>query len=453
MPFTAAEDQINVQHNLGQVRKNSLQELLWSYIRNESFGGILLFFCVILALVVSNSRLADWYFSIWDINVGFLFGNHYMGMNLLHWINDALMSLFFLLVGLEMKRDILWGELAGFKKISFSFFAALGGLLIPSLIYYFFTMQGDYAHGFGVAMSTDTAFALGIILLFGRRVPAIMKVFLVTLAVADDFGAITVIAVFYSEGLSIPWLLCALLIFLVLTALKMLWDVRSLVPYIIGGVILWYATHNSGVHATVAAVALAFLIPGRPQIEQDYFREVCRRLDAFNDNGYSVGMSFKQEEERMHLLDEIAHMSIQAKNPLLRLEYFLQPLCAYIIVPLFAFANAGVAIDLNTDFLKDGILVGIIAGLVIGKPIGILSFAWASEKIGISKRPDGLTYNHILGVGLIAGIGFTMSIFVANLAFSGEIMEIAKVGILLASLIAGLLGVLFIYLSTRVRRA
>lgn len=436
-------------NDLENAHKSSLQDLLWSFVRNESFGGILLFVCVVLAMIVANSPLAPKYFAFFENDLGFVFSGKYAGMSILHWINDAAMSLFFLLVGLEMKRDVLWGQLAGFRKISFSIAAALGGILLPCFIYYLFTRGTPYEGAFGVAMSTDTAFALGIILLLGKRIPSIMKIFLVTMAVADDFGAIAVIAVFYSEQLNLFWIGLAVVIFVLLCGLKILWSTRELTPYILGGVLLWFATYNSGIHATVAAVALALLIPSRPQEEKDYYNTICKHLDSFNRTAISPNKSFAREQRRAKLLEEIASVSIKAQNPLLRLEYFLQPLCAYLVVPVFAFANAGVSVNLNADFMRDGILLGVICGLVIGKPIGIFVFSFLAEKAKIAIRPEGLSYLHILGIGFIAGIGFTMSIFVANLSFSGEEENIAKIGILIASLIAAIIGSIFIILTNK----
>ncbi|PAF51048.1 Na+/H+ antiporter NhaA [Helicobacter sp. 13S00477-4] len=469
--------------NSGSYVKDRLQKGLHTFISHESFGGLLLFFCVVIALLIANSKFSNIYFGIWQMEFGGFIANKSGGITLLNFINDVLMSFFFLMVGLEMKREVLYGELAGFKKVGFSIFGALGGIIIPIVIYIYFNHNTPSEHGFGVAMSTDTAFALGVILLLGKRVPSIIKIFLVTLAVADDLGAISVIAFFYTNTLHIEWLyislgLICVLIYLNYTDTKYLWS------YLGVGILLWIAIHNSGIHATVAAVILALAIPGRSKITKTYFinmMEEWNKINFMTNNGKDIHTHQDEEKigffasswkniknfitssentekkvdmekisKQVHMLDTIAKYSKYAQNPLIRIEVALQPLCAYFIVPLFAFANAGVSINSQVEFDIDGIFWGTVLGLVVGKPIGIVLFTYLSEKINLSIRPKGLTYAHILAVGSLAGIGFTMSMFVANLAYSSPAsVDVSKISILFASLISIILGIILMILSTR----
>ncbi|PAF43642.1 Na+/H+ antiporter NhaA [Helicobacter sp. 11S02596-1] len=463
--------------------KDRLQKGLHTFIGHESFGGLLLFFCVVLALVIANSEFSNIYFGIWQLEFGGFVGNKSSGITILSLINDILMSFFFLMVGLEMKREVLYGELAGFKKVGFSVFGALGGMIVPILIYVFFNYNTPSAHGFGVAMSTDTAFALGVILLLGKRVPPVIKIFLVTLAVADDLGAVSVIALFYTSTLHSGWLFISLGLIGVLVYLNYT-DTKYLSSYLGVGVLLWIAVHNSGIHATMAAVILALAIPGRSNITKTYFMNMMEEWNKINfltNNGRNIRNQadeekigffasswkniknfFKSSEDaekkidmekiskQVHMLDTIAKYSKYAQNPLIRIEVALQPICAYFIVPLFAFANAGVKINSHMDFHIDGILWGTILGLVLGKPIGIVLFTYLSEKCNLSLRPKGLNYGHILAAGSLAGIGFTMSMFVANLAYSNPTaVDVSKISILCASFVSVILGVILMFLSTK----
>lgn len=461
--------------------KERLQRGLNTFINHESFGGVLLFFCVVLAMFVANSQYGDYYFSLMDKSFGIFIGDIKIGINVLHFVNDVLMSLFFLMVGLEMKREVLYGELAGFKRVSFSILSALGGIFLPIMVYLYFNTGTQSAHGFGVAMSTDTAFALGAILLLGKRIPHVLKIFLVTLAVFDDLGAILIIAILYTNTIDVFWIYIAI----VLTCLLIYFnykDTKYLSLYVFIGILLWVAIHNSGIHATIAAVILAFAIPGRSNIRRTYLKNIYNLFEEWNnflskekaskistqDDNAGFFKSFwdgiknffksdsdkkidiEQTSKQVHLLDTISKYSQYAQNPLVKMELILQPICAYFIVPVFAFLNAGVKIDDSINFGVDGIFLGTILGLVIGKPFGILVFSFLGEKLGIAVRPCGLTYKHIFAVGVLAGIGFTMSIFVANLAFDNDYQVVlAKISILIASSIAIILGIIALYLSTK----
>lgn len=464
--------------------KDKLQNGLQRFITHESFGGILLVCCVVLAMVVANSPYANLYFWIQKFEFGFFLGSFELKVELLHFVNDVLMSFFFLLVGLEMKREILYGELAGFKKVSFSVFAAIGGIVVPIIMYLYFTADTPYEKGFGVAMSTDTAFALGVILLLGDRVPKIIKVFLVTLAVADDLGAISVIAIFYSDHISSFWIAISLVITGALAYCNYK-DTKYLSLYFFFGILLWITIHLSGVHVTIAAVILALTIPGRTQrVNRKYFHNMFSEFERIkmitNDGadamrpqeGENLGfwkstwrniknfmsssptarnINMAKASELVYILDTIGTYSRYAQNPLLRLEHALQPLCAYFIVPVFAFMNAGVSLDSDIDLSINNVMLGTIVGLVIGKPIGIFLFAYLGEKCRLSVRPEGLSNFHIIAVGAISGVGFTMSIFVANLAYGDNMgaIDLSKISILIASSIAVVLGIVLMSFATR----
>lgn len=460
--------------------KEKLQRGLTNFINHESFGGILLFFCVVLAMAVANSEYKNIYFALLNEEFGAFFGNQKIQISVGHFVNDILMTLFFVMVGLEMKREVLYGELAGFKRVSFSVLSAVGGMLIPVIFYLYFNYNTPSAHGFGIAMSTDTAFTLGAILLLGKRIPNVVKIFLVTLAVFDDLGAVLVIAFLYTANLNLQWLLIAglLVCFLIYLNYK---DTKYLLSYIITGILLWIAVFNSGIHTTIAGVILAFAIPGRSNIRTKYFTSIINMLEEWNKMLVKEGAGILQKDEKargfvrdfftgimnffrqdsskkidiqetskqVHMLDTIAKYSNYAQNPLVKMELILQPICAYFIVPIFAFLNAGVSLENGVDLSSNGILYGTVLGLVVGKPLGIVAFSFISEKLNISVRPTGLTYKHIIAVGVLSGIGFTMSIFVAGLAFSdSEQIAAAKLSILIASSIAIILGVIVLYFAT-----
>lgn len=477
------------------MRSNKTNNTLKNFIKHESFGGILLFFCVAIAMIFANSSFGYLYIDTWNMYLDFKLGNFsIIHISLLHFINDVLMSFFFLMIGLEMKREVLYGELAGFKSVSFSAFGALGGLIVPSMIYLYFNYNTPSSNGFGVAMSTDTAFALGVILLLGSRIPSIIKIFLVTLAVADDLGTIIVMAVFYTENLNINFIYLACIFLLILIILNYL-DVKYISMYFLFGTLLWFCVFFSGVHPTVAAVILAFTIPGKSQISRhsflglkeaynkiyfdirpeytifepakliedskikkifysfaDFFIGSYNNIKKFITSKSDIErqIDMQKEHKRVEILDTVSRYSRYAQNPLVRIEFILQPLNAYLIVPLFAFANAGINItNSSIDFGIDGIMLGIMLGLILGKPIGIFTFTIISEKIGLAKRPKGLKNTQIISVGLLAGIGFTMSMFVANLAYSSnKLIDLAKISVLLASLISAIIGTLGLFFST-----
>lgn len=423
-------------------------KLIKSFFALEAAGGILLFVCALVAMIIANSPLSEFYFEFWEMDFGIKMGEFFVGMSLHHWLNDVFMSIFFLIVGLEIKREFLFGELVGFKKAAFPILAALGGMIVPGIIYFSLNMGTPSQNGFGIPMATDIAFALGVMMLLGKRVPSALKVFLVTLAVADDLGAIIVIGIFYTSNFSTLWFAISLAVLAILIILNKR-GIKSLKVYLTLGVLLWLAVHFTGIHATIAAVALAFCIPVKPKMEGVDF------VDKISTNFVPLFVIKEKERnndllnsEQLNALNEIIRGSKNAQNPLLRLEHALAPWSNYLIMPLFGFANAGVSIGSGINFGLDHILLGIILGLVVGKPIGILLFTFICHKLNIAQKPSSVSWINILGAGMLAGIGFTMSIFVSNLAFSAEdATNLSKLSILIASSLAGILGSLFLIIE------
>lgn len=433
--------------------QNSLIAFFSKITKSESFAGILLLCCAVLAMIVANSPWGDSYAALWKTKFGFDVNGVFIGMSLEHWINDVLMAFFFLVVGLEIKREVLFGELAGFKRAALPIIAALGGMIGPGIIYFTLNAGTPSEHGFGIPMATDIAFALGVLSALGKRVSISVKVFLVSLAVADDLGAIIVIALFYSSGISFEWLAVAVGIVVVLVVLNKA-GIKALTPYMILGVLLWIAVHNCGVHATIAAVVLAFTIPVAPKIDTLTFMEKIKTMIKDFQESEKQKDGILLQSEQVEALYHIAKHKNAVQNPLLRLEHALAPYSNYLIMPIFAFANAGVSIGSNIDFGIDHVFLGIFFGLVVGKPLGIFTFTFLAEKLGIAARPKGVTWVEIFGAGALGGIGFTMSMFVTNLAFSGEhalvATDVAKISILIASLSAGILGSIFFFVRDKV---
>ena len=375
------------------------------FLHSSQSSGILLIFCVALSLVIANSALAEGFQHILDKNIGTdLFGLRYP---LSIWVNDGLMAVFFLLVGLEIKREIVEGELSSFKNASLPIVAALGGMIVPAAIYFFFNQDTEYAKGWAIPMATDIAFSLAILSLLGKRVPLSLKIFLAALAIVDDLGAIVVIAVFYTEQIHWMYLLWSALMVLVLVLLNF-FKFQKHVFYVVPGILLWYFMHHSGIHATIAGVLLAFTIP--------------------------------------------TNVSDTEISPLEKLEQKLHLPVNFIVMPLFALANTNITFkDGMVDGLFGSLGYGIILGLILGKVVGINLFSWIFIKLKISSLPDKSNWTQMVGTGLLAGIGFTMSIFIALLSFKGhpEIQDEAKFAILVASLIAGASGFLLLKASAK----
>lgn len=411
------------------------------FVKAESFSGILLISFMLIALIWANSPLSASYESLWQTQVNVSIGSFKIDKPLLLWINDGLMAVFFFVVGLEIKRELLVGELSSLKQALFPIAAAIGGMLFPALFYIAVNGNGPGANGWGIPMATDIAFALGILALLGKRAPTSLKVFLTAVAIVDDIGAVMVIALFYTENIVWASLGLAAIVFVALMVMNRL-GVRKPLPYALLGIVLWVAFLKSGVHATIAGVLLAMTIPATTKIDRRGFLERTRMyLEEFEREGIRNGSKFTTKKQRA-LLQGIEDCTNSVEAPLQQLEHALHPWVAFLIMPVFALANAGV--DLRTDIiaaLLNPITLGIILGLVVGKQIGITFMAWLVTRLGWSSKTEGITWRQIYGVSMLAGIGFTMSLFISNLAFVDPAMlSNAKVGILTASFISAGLG-------------
>ena len=395
------------------------------FIDREVAGGILLLAATAAALVWVNSGWGDSYHSFWHTEIELAVGSwHLPHMSLGHFVNDALMALFFFVVGLEIKRELVTGDLSSMRAAALPAIGAAGGMVVPALLYFVFNTAGEASRGWGIPMATDIAFAVGIVALLGSRISPKIKLFLLTLAIVDDIGAIAVIAIFYTSDLSTTWLLTALVGLIAVWVLQKI-RVWAIPVYAVLGIFIWYATLESGVHATIAGVALGLLTPARPLLGQ---RDAQQIVDALPSDANVA---------------EVRHASFLAQEsvPLTeRLEELLHPFTAFMIIPIFALANAGIVLsgDTISDAAASNVTLGIIVGLVIGKPLGIALFTWVATRFGFAL-PEGVNWPQFVGMGLAAGIGFTVSIFVGNLAFEDSaITELAKIGILVASLIAAI---------------
>jgi NhaA family Na+:H+ antiporter len=403
----------------------------------------------VLALVVANSGMADLYHEVWETAVRVQVGGHQLIDLTVHGVvNDALMAVFFLLVSLEIKREFVFGELRDPRAAMLPIAAAVGGMVVPAGIYAAFNAGGAYAHGWGIPMATDIAFAVALVSALGRRVPAGARLFLLTLAIVDDLGAILVIAIFYASGLSFGWLAVAALA-VGIAVLARTRRVRAMPWYITLGVVCWYALLQSGVHATIAGVVFGLLTPAYAWLPPTQFPRVAKRLVGDLARRNADGITFDEQEANDHTLRELRRLSLETQSPLHRVESRLSPIVAFGIVPIFAFANAGLPIPTGRfgDLLTDPVVLGIGLGLVVGKTVGVFGASWVLVRTGVARMPAGVTHRHIFGAALCAGIGFTVAIFVAGLAFADPaVIETAKLAIILASAVAAVLG--YVWLRT-----
>lgn len=418
-----------------------------------ALSGILLLACSALALAWANSPWGDSYFALWE--TGFTIGpaSAPLTHSLHHWINDGLMAVFFLLVGLEIKRELLVGELASVRQAALPVVAALGGMLMPAAVFVAVNRGGPGASGWAIPMATDIAFALGVLTLVGPRLPVGLKVFLAALAIADDMGAVLVIACFYSSDTSLPALAAAAAITAALVACNAR-GVRTLTPYLLLGGLLWLALLASGVHATIAGVILALTIPARTRVNAADFSQRARRLlDEFDrtETGDLLVLTSTGQQEAIHELDVV---SDDVQGPLLRLEHALHGIVAYAIMPLFALANAGVRLGGAADASGGAITAGVALGLVLGKPLGITLFSWLALRLRWATLPAGVTLRMLHGASWLAGIGFTMSLFIAGLAYgTSSRLDAAKIGVLGGSVVAGIVGFTLLRREARHRAA
>lgn len=415
------------------------------FINKEALSGILLFIATVAAVIVANSSLGQAYYDLWHLPLGINLGELSISMTLTYWIDDGLMALFFLMVGLEIKREMAIGELSSVSKASFPIVAAIGGMLIPAIVYVGFNPSNPY--GFGIPMATDIAFALGILMLLGTKVNPALKLFLVALAVVDDLGAVLVVATVYTSEIQSEYFLHAGIVYALIWALNYK-GVTKILPYLILGIALWVYIHAIGIHATIAGVLLAFAIPIRSKIDERKFIDATKNdIDHFEKN---IDKSEILNHHQIDSLESMAYNYDKVQNPLVRLEHNLHGLSAFFIMPLFAFSNAGVIIDFSTVSANLMIVLGVVFGLILGKPIGILGFTYLACKFKLIKKPENISWNEVLAVGFLGGIGFTMSIFITHLAFADEtIIAAVKLGVFGASFIAAIIGVTLILLAKR----
>ncbi len=429
------------RERVGPPLPRPLQYIVTSFQRFtelEASGGLLILFSATLAMIWANSPWEEFYHKLWETEAVIGLEPMLLVMPLEKVINDALMTIFFFVVGLEIKREVTVGELASPRRVMFPLMAAVGGMAVPALIYAAVMVifgTPEYMRGWGIPVATDIAFALGVLALLGRRAPPALKIFLTTLAIADDIGGILVIAIFYTEKLNLLWLVVGLAVFGVALLLGRA-RIHRPWPYFLLGVVVWWAFLQSGVHATIAGVLMAFAIPVRRFLDREEFIKRSQQVL------YEMREHIEHSSVYRSGLATLEALAEQAQSTLQRLETMLHPWVAFVIVPLFALANAGVTIEGDSaETLRHPVFLGVLLGLFLGKPLGITLVSWLSVRLGLAERPASLAWRHVFGVAWLAGIGFTVALFIANLAFPGqEALDYAKLGILSASAMAGLIG-------------
>jgi NhaA family Na+:H+ antiporter len=424
------------------------------FIHRQTTSGLLLMGTAIIALLLANSSLAGAYLHFIHTPVSIHVGSWSLDMSLHHWVNDGLMTLFFFVVGMELKREMLVGELADLRQAALPIIAAIGGMVMPALIYFAINPEGDAARGWGVPMATDIAFAVGALVLLASRVPKALITFLVALAIADDLGAVLVIALFYTQQLALDWLVGSGLLVLVLFAFNFA-GIRRVLPYFAVMTLLWYALLQSGVHATLAGVLAAFAVPARSKYDPALFGErvaaLAKRFAASQQQGGNI-----MRNEQLYAVSQALEDSARGvQTPLQQLEHDWHLPVAFVVIPVFALFNAGIPLQFGAlgDTLTHPVMLGVMLGLLLGKFIGITGACWIALRLGIGQLPSGTRFSQIAAVSVLGGIGFTMSIFIAELAFAAqpEYLLMAKTGVLLASLLAGVLGFVWLWWLGRKR--
>jgi Na+:H+ antiporter, NhaA family len=409
-----------------------------SIIHNEVVSGVTLLLAAVAALAWANSRWSQSYHAFQELPIAFTLGGFIIAEDLHHWINDGLMAIFFFAVGLEIKREVVSGELAEWRHAAFPVAAAVGGMVFPAAIYVAFNIGGDGLQGWAIPMATDIAFALGVLALLGERIPTQLRIFLLALAIVDDIGAILVIALFYTEQLSIPALgVAGGILGFILLMLKV--GFRNPFLYLVAGLLFWGAVFESGVHATIAGVLLGVITPCRRWFSERRFAELASaQLD-----GLKQALDQRHDEEVNGALGRMEELTRETESPLDRLERLVHPWVSFLVLPLFALINAGVTFsaEMVQGALGSPVTGGVFGGLVVGKVLGIVGIAWVAVWLGVARMPDELGWRDIAGVGVLAGIGFTVALFITELAFQdGEAVQHAKAGILAASVLAGIAG-------------
>ncbi len=431
------------------MKENRFINPLQKFIQTESFGGFLLFFVTLLALILANSPFAESYNSIWQYKIGIKADNFKLLKPLILWINDGLMAIFFFLIGLEIKREIFIGELNSIKKASLPIFAAIGGMLVPVALFFIFNRNPETAKGWGISMATDIAFTLAILKLLGKSVPSGIKVFLTSFAIIDDIGAILIIALFYTE--SIAWnlilyagILLAILYFLTYKKMHYKYLIFTF------GIIVWLLFLKAGIHPTIAGILLAFAVPIRQKIDTlDYTEKLKILLDRLTSETNTQKHAILSEKQIAEI-DNLEDWTENVQSPLQQLEHRLHSWVVYLIMPVFAFSNAGISIGGNSN-INYSLAISIMLALFLGKSIGISMFSFIGLKSKLASLPENVTFAQIIGIAVLSGVGFTMSLFIGNLAFfdNEAFLNSAKIGVISGSIVSGILGYLLLRFSIR----
>jgi NhaA family Na+:H+ antiporter len=418
------------------------------FIHRQTTSGLLLMGSAIIALFLANSVFAEAYLHFIHTPVHLSLGSWAIKMSLHHWVNDGLMALFFFVVGLELKREIMVGELSDLRQAALPIIAAVGGMVVPALIYLAFNPDGDAARGWGVPMATDIAFAVGALVLLAKRVPKALITFLVALAIADDLGAVLVIAIFYTQQLAVNWLIVAALLVSLLFIFNFA-GIRKVMPYFLVAVLLWYALLQSGVHATLAGVLGAFTVPARSKYDPRFFADLInQQIDRFIASRHQDD-SLMTNEKLYTIVQNLEESVKGVQTPLQRLEHIWHLPVAFIVIPIFAIFNAGIPLQFGSmsETLSHPVMLGVMFGLLLGKFIGITGACWIALRLGVGQLPTGTRFSQIAAVSVLGGIGFTMSIFIAELGFANqsEYLLMAKTGVLAASMLAGFVGFIWLW--------
>jgi NhaA family Na+:H+ antiporter len=426
------------------------------FIHRQTTSGLLLMGSAIIALFLANSIFAEAYLHFIHTPVNLSLGSWAIKMSLHHWVNDGLMALFFFVVGLELKREIMVGELSDLRQAALPIIAAVGGMVVPALIYLAFNPQGDAARGWGVPMATDIAFAVGALVLLAKRVPKALITFLVALAIADDLGAVLVIAIFYTQQLALNWLIVSALLVTLLFVFNFA-GIRKVMPYFLVAVLLWYALLQSGVHATLAGVLGAFTVPARSKYDPRFFADLInQQIDRFIASRHQDD-SLMTNEKLYTIVQNLEESVKGVQTPLQRLEHIWHLPVAFIVIPIFAIFNAGIPLQVGSmsETLSHPVMLGVMFGLLLGKFIGITGACWIALRLGVGQLPTGTRFSQIAAVSVLGGIGFTMSIFIAELGFANqsEYLLMAKTGVLAASLLAGIIGYIWLWWLGRSKHA
>ena len=421
------------------------------FLHQQTTTGLVLIIMTAVALILANSPFAHSYHHFFETTLGIKIGDYELEHSLHHWINDGLMAFFFFLVGLEIKREVLVGGLSNPKNAILPIIAAIGGMVVPALIYYGINYGQPGENGWGIPMATDIAFAISALVLLGKKVPMSLVTFLVALAIVDDLGAVTVIALFYTDQIYLLPLLSAIGFFLLLIVFNRV-GIHKPLPYFIVGVFMWAAMLESGVHATIAGVLAAMAIPAKPKFDPNYFDQKMEVLiEKFK--AFPIQQNYRISEQQQAILEKMEESIQEVQPPLNRLENNLHLPVSLLVIPLFALANAGIALNLEGmgELLLQPVSLGVMMGLVLGKVIGIAGISWLAIKIGLAKLPNGASFSQLFGVAFLGGIGFTMSIFIAELAWQpGSVLLMqAKTGILFASLLAGIIGYIWLHMAAK----